>query len=421
MKKIWFVVVSSLLLISISVQGQERLKILSYNVLNYPNPDYNDQRADTLRKIIDHYTPDIFLIQELKSEAGLQELLDVAFNHSGEQFASAEWVSQVSNPGSTWPLQQNVIYNTEKLVLLNDYFLLTAHRDINIFRFLVKDENLTSHMDSTIFYAVSWHLKSSQGAANAQQRALMAQVLVDHFEVLDPEATVVVAGDYNIYTSNENAFSLLLNSSNAITLQDPIDAGGNWHDNAAFSYLHTQSTRTSQINGDGASGGMDDRFDLILGSENLFDPQHNMRYVDQSYEAFGNPGGNCLNQRLIDCPNNDMPANIVYALYQMSDHLPVKMEIDVTLPTSLGIKNPSELLDLMGGNLVRDKLVLQLPTDFIGRTLSYNVFDIFGHQVLDGQMSGSVLDIFTGALPAGMYILRLDAPQIASFRFVVVR
>ncbi len=402
--------------IAINTQAQERVKVLSYNVLNFPNPDFVDHRADTLRKIIDYYTPDIFLMQELKSESGMLELLDVAFNHSGtEYFAAGTWVPQISNPGSSWLLQQNVIYNTDRLTLIEESYLLTGHRDLNIFKFLVNDENLEVHQDSTFFYTISWHLKSSQGAENAQQRAQMAQVLVDHFDDMDPNASVLIAGDYNIYSSSEAAYQLLLNAGNAIQLQDPIDAPGSWHDNASFSYLHTQSTRTSQINGDGAGGGMDDRFDIILASANMFDPQGSIRYVDESYEAMGNTG-NCFNQRLIDCTGGSIPSDVVYAMYQMSDHLPVKMELDVYLPEITGVSNIDKLASMVGSNLVRDRLEIQLPLETKG---TYTVRDISGSTVSQGNMNASkFISIPVGHLAQGLYLLHIDSGIYRPFKFV---
>jgi endonuclease/exonuclease/phosphatase family metal-dependent hydrolase len=421
MKKCWTAVVLSLVtVIGISeVKAQEEIKVLSYNVLNYPNPDYDDHRADTLRKIIDFYTPDIFLMQELKSAAGLQTLLDVAFNHSGETaFASGTWLSQVSNPNTSWPLQQNVIYNTQKLTLLEESYLLTVHRDLNLFKFLVNDENLSLHQDSTFVYAFSIHLKSSQGGANVQARRDMVEVLTDYLATLEADATVIVAGDFNVYSSMETGYQLLINPNNALPLKDPINTPGNWHDNASFSDVHTQSTRVSQINEDGAGGGMDDRFDFILLSGPVFNEDARVKYIDGTYENLGNTG-NCFNQRLIDCTGGSIPSDVVYAMYQMSDHLPVKLEMEVHLPsTSTTRQNNERLRALTGSNLVRNQLAVSAKGvhEIQG---SYSIVNSSGHEVYRSQTAPvPTLDIYTGHLSPGLYLLVFDQQDWKPFRFL---
>lgn len=421
MKNCWIAVVLSLAVIGVNsgVKAQEEIKVLSYNVLNYPNPDYDDRRADTLRKIIDFYTPDIFLIQELKSAAGLQTLLNVAFNHSGEtDFASATWVSQVSNPNTSWPLQQNVIYNTQKLMLIEESYLLTVHRDLNYFKFLVNDENLAVHQDSTFVYAFSIHLKSSQGGANVQARRDMVEVLTDFLATLEPDAIVVLAGDFNVYTSLESGYQLLINPNNALPLKDPINAPGSWHDNAGFSDVHTQSTRVSQINGDGAGGGMDDRFDFILLSAPAFEENARVKYIEGSYENIGNTG-NCFNQRLIDCTGSSIPSEVVYAMYQMSDHLPIKLELEINLPESSTthlISQPYKVLT--GSNLVHNQLSVSAKGSLEIQG-SFRILDSSGQEVLRSKTAPvASLEIYTGQLSTGLYMLFFDEQNWKPFRFL---
>jgi hypothetical protein len=78
-----------------------------------------------------------------------------------------------------------------------------------------------------------------------------------------------VAGDLNIYDSYEPAYQLMMSAGDA-KLYDPISQPGNWHNNVSFAAIHTQSTRTEAFGG-GATGGLDDRFDQILVTDDLLD------------------------------------------------------------------------------------------------------------------------------------------------------
>ncbi|MDA7803014.1 hypothetical protein N8987_00365 [Crocinitomix sp.] len=111
-----------------------------------------------------------------------------------------------------------------------------------------------------------------------------------------------------------------------------MNSPGNWHNNAAFSFVHTQSTRTTDIDG-GAFGGMDDRFDFIFIGEDLKSNQNGAKYINESYKVLGQDGKH-FNKSLLDLPiNESIPADIINKLYYMSDHLPVLLEIEVPKET----------------------------------------------------------------------------------------
>ena len=416
MKKLLF----SLLIVSFSIQikaQDETLKVLSYNLLNYPNPEIPvDYRADTLKKIIDYYTPDLFLMQELKSSTGFLFILNNVFNTDGVDFyASGTWEPQHSDPGSTWKLQQNAIYNTKKLALKYETFLFTVRRDINVFKFYFKDPGLANHKDTTYLYAITLHLKSSQGADNEAQRLSMVEILENFLDTIPPDAHVIVGGDYNLYTSDEAAYQLMLNTSNNIILADPINSPGTWHINADFRFVHTQSTRTIPINDDGAGGGMDDRFDFIMVSENLMDQNSRIYIGEDTYEAIGN-NGNCFNARIIDCQDNDVPANIINALYQMSDHLPIKMELEIDYPFADAISEYEKYsIKIMGQN---NKSITFSINDY-NKTINYQIIDTYGRLIQNGISKGSgSTTVQLNNIASGIYFLVFENDLVEPFKFV---
>ena len=74
----------------------------------------------------------------------------------------------------------------------------------------------------------------------------------------------------------------LLDPTNRIRLRDPINTPGDWN-SSSFQpkSVLTQSTRASSIFGDGAGGGLDDRFDFVLLSSDMFQPWNTIVYEEE--------------------------------------------------------------------------------------------------------------------------------------------
>ena len=147
----------------------------------------------------------------------------------------------------------------------------------------------------------------------------------------------------NIDSSFEEAYqNLIAYVDPDFSFQDPLNANGTWHNNSSFSDLHTQSTRFSDTNnGCFSGGGLDDRFDITLISPYISSGTTGLSYIPGSYEAVGQ-SGNDYNQELQTVGNQVVPTIIAQALYDFSDHLPVKTSYAVDLTT--GLANEEELV-----------------------------------------------------------------------------
>ena len=331
MKRIW---ISGLIvlfaLLQSSAFAQTSIKVLSYNILNYPQGEIPN-REDTLALILDYVQPDLFLIQELKSEEGYNTIYNSCFSDLQDPFAQVTYVPQNSNPGSSWPLQQSLIYNERLFGLAEEGIRTSPIRDMNRYKLYLKDE---AHLlgDTTFLYVFVAHLKSSQVSENEQLRLEMMEAFTAYFNTLPADALAIFGGDFNLYSSDEPAYQLLLSPNNLLQWQDPINAPGVWSNgNYPFKQILTQSTRSSSIFGDGAGGGMDDRFDFIMATDALMNSISPIHYTPNSYLALGN-NGSCYNQNITDCDeDNEVPMYILNALYHMSDHLPVVMELQSDL------------------------------------------------------------------------------------------
>lgn len=340
--------------LSISAVSQERLKVMFYNLLDYPeaNPPNRDI---ILRNILETYEPDIFMVCELQSEFGGDQILSQSLNHLEEKYKSTTFVDNQSGDSD---LQQLLYYRKDKFTLVSEEVITTSIRDIN--KYTLQLSTVNGQTDPVIIQTYVTHLKSSQGGTNEQLRLAAAERFINDLDNLDPNSFVIFAGDLNLYTSTEPAYVALLNSDNPITMVDPIGVFGSWSNNINFQGVHTQSTRTSSGPfGAGAGGGLDDRFDFILISENM-QTNSSLRYVEDTYFAYGN-NGNCFNQNINDPSCGGLfSASLRDDIYNMSDHLPVVMELETD----------QEIVILNTPNLETEN-VFQLTKNYTQNTLQY--------------------------------------------------
>lgn len=394
------------MLAAVGIHAQEFFTVMNYNVLNFPNGSMQN-RQDTLKKILDFAEPDLILLQELKSEAGLFSIAEESCADLDGDYRAATWETLQSNPNSGWPLQQNVVYNSERFTLHEENVVLTDYRDFNEFIFYFNSEQLVNEQDTAFLYVYTTHLKSSQGGDNELLRLEMVEYFTAHLATLPADAQVIIGGDFNLYNSDEPAYQLLLSEQNAIQLEDPIDMPGDWHSSSyPDKTILTQSTRTSSIFGDGAGGGLDDRFDFMLCSENMLDGSAGYQYVNNSYYSLGN-NGTCYNENITDCmPNFSVPASVMNALYYMSDHLPVIMQLQLDQTSSISELDKKVLLR---GNVVNEILRFNQP---LNETVK--VYSVLGEELFQRQLNGKSINI--SDLSSGAYILVIG--EETSLKFV---
>lgn len=311
------------MLLSISIIGyaQDTIKIMTYNVLDYPNSNGSSRNA-AFQTILSYNTPDILVVQELNELAGMFDFLNNVLTPVNPKYKAAWFIN-----GPT--TDNGLYYDSTKFSFISNVPLYTSLRDINEFTMV---HLLTG--DTLLLYDV--HLKASSGSANENQREGQVQVLRNRTNSLTPGTHFMVLGDFNIYGSFEAAYQDLLNTSGSGYFVDLYNLQGTWNNNS-FSNYHTQSTRLSTVGSAGAGGGLDDRFDMILFSQSIIDTG-GINVIPSSYDEFGNDG-NHYNVSINTGSNLNVPSNVAQALYDASDHLPVITKL--TFGTSLGLSaNP---------------------------------------------------------------------------------
>ena len=120
-KRLIFTVSFGLGLLKIS--SQDTLKIMYYNLLDFPIAQQD--RIDTLKKILNFVKPDVFVVNELTSFGGGVQIKDNALNVGGVNY----YESAVFYDG---PDTDNLLfYNSNKLGLVSQYQIPTVLRDIS--------------------------------------------------------------------------------------------------------------------------------------------------------------------------------------------------------------------------------------------------------------------------------------------------
>ena len=395
------------------LSAQGTIKTMVYNLLDFPEA-YPPNRAQLLKNILDEYDPDIFMVCELQSEYGANLILNISLNSIANKYKMAPFTPSASGD---FDHQQLIFYRRGMFSLEAVEAIPTAVRDLNYYQ--LKLSTSDQETDPVLFEIFVTHLKSSQGNANKNLRLESVQELTSRFETMDPNSFVLFSGDLNLYTATEPAYQELLNPDNAITMADPLDRPGSWHNNINFQDIHSQSTRISSGPfGAGAGGGLDDRFDFILISENML-TNPKLKYIPETYKSFGN-NGNCYDKSIND-PDcvGDFSQELRDNLYYMSDHLPIVMNLETNKELVLSkedftITNPI----VLEKTLIRESLNIHLNSNISGN-ISFEIYNVLGQKLLEyNSRNQHSISIDVSQFANGIYYLKTNLPNSPTFKFL---
>ncbi len=382
---------------------------MTYNLMHYPGTLHYDNdtgtfvdRTPVLREIIADYLPDIFMICEIKEEQAADYLLQEALLPVNSYYEMADFIYNQSS--SYTDLQQMLFYNTQKLTLSNQEVVTTYIRDINQYSFTLKT---TTPLHLEVFVA---HLKASSGDTNENKRLQMVERLTERLSNLPTDSYVIFGGDFNFYSGYEPGYQKLLDPENAIRFIDPIDRIGSWHNNESFTDIHTQSPL--QSNGhfisesggwDGVTGGLDDRFDFILMSENL-ENGTTLTYVPDTYKSYGN-NGNCFNGSInYSSCDGEYSQEIRDLLFHMSDHLPVVMELETAETIAIeNFERQQNKIAIIGSNYSKQNIRLRVAQEIIGQEI--NIYNQLGEKIAQYKLTSENQLISITQLNKGIYYL----------------
>lgn len=308
MKRIFSLTLIVFLFTSVSLFAQDTIKILSWNLLGYKAaPSSRDQY---FRKVIKAVNPDIIVVNEIDGQSTVTGFLNnVANYYTPALYSAATYINGFDTDNA-------LFYKSSKLQFTLNYAISTPQgRDINLFVMRDIVQNVT-------FNVLGCHLKAGNTATDAQRRAGEVTALRVFTNAQTPGTFNVIVGDFNLYASTDSAYKVLtaITPGNTGHFIDPDPLTGVWN-NSTYRAHHTQSTRTRQLSDSGSTGGMDDKFDLVLFSKGIVDGNGAMTYIANSYKPYGNDG-NHYNDSINKRPNTAVPDSIADALCYASDHLP---------------------------------------------------------------------------------------------------
>jgi endonuclease/exonuclease/phosphatase family metal-dependent hydrolase len=354
-------------------------------------------RVEAFQTIMASIQPDLVALQEVQDEEASDQFLSFVLLTLHDDWACALYNSSSYNDNAFF-------YRTSKLSFLSQRDIPTTLRDIS--EYILRP----AAGDTTLRLLVySLHLKANAGSGNnVERRRQEALALRQQLDQTPAGSLLLVCGDYNILSSDEPAYELLLAPTPSVNGQlfDPIDAPGNWDGSISFAAIHTIGTY-----------GLNARFDFILVSNALMD-EVGSHVLPETYRAYGNDGlhfGRAVNV----LPNNAVPDSVAGALYTASDHLPVVMDFILQ----------SEEMNLTDGDDIIPSLALMTcyPNPFnTSVSIAYDlpqteyislcVFDLVGREVavLKEEISAAGAHRLTfdaSGLASGLYFAKLTVGE----------
>jgi hypothetical protein len=181
---------------------------------------------------------------------------------------------------------------------------------------------------------------------------------------------------------------------------------GSWHNNDYYEDIHTQSTHTGS--GCPSGGGMDDRFDFILASDEILEGVGHVEYIEDSYIAIGQDGQH-FNQSLVSSPTNtSVPADVLEALYGMSDHLPIRLKLLIDNNVGIAESGIPEF-NISINNPVSNNLSLRIDARESSR-FKIEICNLWGQRLYSKTISVSssqTIQIPMKTFMPGMYMVRV--------------
>jgi len=401
-----------------NLHSQYSVKVMQYNLMQFGS-NFSDCNQTTnninskigyLKTILDYVKPDIFTVNELSGDYYAQLILNGSLNYNNKEKYKRATFKSNSYTANT------IFYNSEILALKKQNSIKTTPRLTDVYELYYKSPNLGVTEDTVFIRCFVTHLKAGSYQENIEARKKSAEQIMLYRKYTNADNSLFM-GDFNLYSADEPAFRMLTNYEIPdINFNDPINQQGDWNNNSAYKNYHTQSTHTY---GDCFSGGgMDDRFDFILVSNNLL-TTNNLQYKSNSYKAIGQDGS-FFNQSLLSS-GNTIPNDVKNALYNNSDHLPVYLELVI---------NPQKL------TATDVKTVKKNSIDILQSKNSVNIFsrneisnvnirivNSNGQSVYtkaNQNINQSGVEINTSKLNTGIYVIIVNNKQIYYSKKIII-
>lgn len=272
-----FAVLLHCLLTAVSVGAlRADIRVVTWNISNYSGSNVS---ATDIRNVLfgtfggRTMNPDLIIVQEFTSQTAVNNFLQAL---NTDPLNPTEWAAApfINGPDT----DSEFFYRTSKFTFLGVTTVATGSgtsdattQPRNTYRYDVQLKGYPSNPPVLACYAV--HMKASSDDVSQARRLVEATRIRTNAETLPAGWHFLMAGDTNIQSASQAAYQQLVKpiSGSNRRFFDPIFPFGStpttWNNSSTYRFIHTQDP-----SGDPAQyGGMDDRFDMILLSENLVD------------------------------------------------------------------------------------------------------------------------------------------------------
>jgi hypothetical protein len=344
------------------------LRVVTWNLLAYDDAAVPLRRPHLLT-VLPGLAPDVIIVQELLTAP------------AADSFAS---VLRAALPGRRWIggsatfllSAQSAVYYDSLQVSHGTFLAAIATGGPRQVLFAILRPN-GYRANAAAFRLYSAHFKAGDGAggfsppSDSATRTLECKNLRTTLNTAPVGTNLLFGGDTNFYGSFETGYTRLTESQadNDGRLKDPYSLPGLWNQ-PAYAPYHSQSPCNGACIGSG--GGMDDRFDMLLGSYSLSDGV-GLDLVPGAlpggYGAYGNDGLHYNDSIDGGGVNTAVGLTVAAALRLASDHLPVLATLQ--LPAQLATVSELAFGDVIVGAVATQTLsVDNLPAP-PAATLSY--------------------------------------------------
>lgn len=320
--------------------ASDGLRVAAWNITFYDGgmgPQVADAVYGTFQD--NEFAPDVILLQEMTSSGAVNALVG---HLNAAPSSPKDWASATTFVNSG--LNTAMVYRASRLDVVEETIVSAGgaapRHPRNVVRYDMRPVGYDSDTAIISFYPT--HMKAGSTADDQNRRTVEAVELSGDAQDLPPGRPYILGGDFNTQSASQFSYQVVNGFVyNTGPFLDPITAGGDWQNNSAFRFIHTQDPATQ----------MDDRYDIILVSPTLVDgagweyvgefgaPWDLSRWDDpnHSYRAWGNDG-TTYNARLRTTGNAHVHPATAQALIDLSSgggHIPVFLDLRLPALTSV--------------------------------------------------------------------------------------
>ena len=346
------------------------LLVATWNLLAFDDAAVPSRRPNMLQ-VLPGLNPDVMVVQELLTSGAADSFATLLRT----ALPAKRWLGGASTFLVT---TQSALYYDSLQVSASNLTAISTGGPRQVLVALIRPSGYAANAASFRLYSI--HFKAGNGAggtsppSDSSTRTLECTNLRNTLNTAPAGTNLLMGGDTNFYGLFETGYTRLTESQadNDGRLKDNLSMPGLWN-NPSYAPNHTQSP-CGEPTCIGSGGGMDDRFDMLLGSYSLNDGA-GLDLVPGSlpagYGPYGNDGFH-YNQSIDGGGfNNVVPLAVATALRLSSDHVPVIATLQ--LPAKLATVSALSFGDVLVGATASQNLTVDDLPPVPAATLQYTL------------------------------------------------